>query len=491
LQFDALSPETIANDAEAKIALERLADAKQQLTEAKQRFPKSIPLLLLLGRVEQHLGNNDAAEQDLRGAIALTDAARSDAVQPYVALSELLSARGHIADAKAVLDDARKRLPPSAALDRAVGEVNEAQGEYDAAISQYRASLAKDPKDVATHFRLAVVLRRVRKFDDASAELTQVAAVDKDYPGLSLERGLLFEESGDVDKAIEQFKSALSKAPDDPDLQLRVGAAYVAIGRPDDALPMLRKVLEKRPTSAEAHHYIGRALMLQGATQQVDALRYLRRAVDLDPNRAEFHVYVAWAANDAQPAQLELARDEIDRALALDKLNPEAYWQRGVLERMEGAVDDSVKDERRALELRPSRYEAHATLAQCFEDKNDDATAVSEWARAVAGDGGAAADGTVAHPFWRYRYGKLLLDRGQTGAALAQLLPAVLTAEKDSGQRPGWLAPLEFLTAEALRKSGRRADAVEHYRRFLEIAPVNSPDRVDAQHALSQLAPSN
>ena len=252
---------------------------------------------------------------------------------------------------------------------------------------------------------------------------------------------------------------------------------------------MLRKVLEKRPTSAEAHHYIGRALMLKGSGEQVEALRFLKRAVDLDPNRAEFHVYLAWAANDAQPAQLELARDEINKALTLDKLNPEAYWQRGVLGRMQGAIDDAIKDERRALELRPSRYEAHATLAECFEDKNDDATALAEWGRAVAGEGPPAADGTVAHPYWRYKYGKLLLDHGGAGAALAQLLPAAVFAEKDTAVRPGWLAPLEFLTAEALRKSGRSRDAAEHYRRFLEIAPVNSPDRADAQHYLQQIAP--
>jgi tetratricopeptide (TPR) repeat protein len=487
MQADSSSPEIIAADAEAKLGLERLADAKQQLLAAKQRFPKSIPVLLVLGRVEQHLGNNDPAESDLRAAVALVDPARLDAVLPYVALSELLSARGRLADAKGVLDEAKKKLPASAALDRAFGEVAELQGDYDGAIADYKSAIAKEARDVATHFRLAVVLRRVRKFDDAGAELDRVAAVDKDYPGLSLERGLLFEEAGDVEKAIDQFKSALARAPDDPDLQLRVGSAYVVIGRPDDALPMLRKVLEKRPTSAEAHHYIGRALMLRGRAEQVDALRYLKRAVDLDPNRAEFHVYLAWEANEATPAQLELARDEIDKALALDKLNAEAYWQKGVLERMEGAIEDAIKDARHALELRPSRHEAHATLAECFEDKNDPGTAMVEWTRAIAGDGSApSGDGTISHPYWRYKYGKLLLERGNVGAALAQLLPAATTSEK-MDPRPGWLAPVEFLTAEALRKSGKGRDAIEHYRRFLEIAPVNSPDRVDAQTALTQL----
>jgi tetratricopeptide (TPR) repeat protein len=392
-----------------------------------------------------------------------------------------------VADAKAVLDDAKKRLASSAALDRALGEVAELQGEHDIAVAQYKAAIAKDPGDVAAHFRLAITLRRIRKFDDAGAELDKVAAVDKDYPGLALERGLLFEESGNVEKAIDQFKAALARAPDDPDLQLRVGSAYVAIGRPDDAIPMLRKVLQGRPTSAEAHHYLGRALMLKGPSQQADALRYLTRATDLDPNRAEFHVYLAWAANEATPAKLELARDEIEKALALDKLDAEGYWQKGVLERMEGAIEDAIRDEKRALELRPSRHEAHATLAECYEDRNDDSTAMAEWAKAIAGDGDPAApDAAVRHPYWRYKYGKLLLEHGNAGAALSILLPAAMTIEK-SEQRPGWLAPLEFFTAEALRKAGRKPDAIEHYRRFLDVAPVSSPDRAEAQATLAKL----
>ena len=316
--------------------------------------------------------------------------------------------------------------------------MSELEGDYDGAIAHYRTAIDKTPNDLAAHFRLAVVLRRLRRFDAASVELDCIGAVDGDYPGLLLERGLLFEESGNVEKAIEQFKQALSRAPEDPDLQLRVGSAYVVIGRPDDALPMLRKVLEKRPASAEAHHFIGRALMVKGGSSAADALHFLHRAAELDPNRAEFHVYLAWAANDAIPAQLELARDEIDRAMSLDKLNAEAYWQRGVLERMEGAIDDAMKDERRALELRPSRYEAHATLAECLEDKNDDAAALIEWTRAIAGDASSAgSDAAVPHPYWRYRYGKLLGDKGGKAAALPQLLAAATTAEKMDVRRAG------------------------------------------------------
>jgi tetratricopeptide (TPR) repeat protein len=484
------SPQTIANDADAKLALERLADAKQQLVTARDRFPKSIPILLSLGRVEQHLGNNDAAEADLRATIANVDPLRPDAVLPFVALSELQSARGRLSDARATLDAAAAKLPRSSELERAFGEVAELQGDFDGAIDHYRAAVTAEPKDLAARFHLAVAQRRIHRYDAAVAELDRVAAVDPDYPGMMLERGLLFEETGDVERAIEQFKGALARAPDDPDLQLRVGAAYVTIGRPDDALPMLKKVLEKRPSSAEAHHYMGRALLLKGGSTMADSLQYLKRAVELDPNRAEFHVYVARAANEMAPAQLELARDEVDRALALDRNDGDAYWQRGVLERMEGAIDDSMKDEAHALQLRPSRYEAYATIAECHEDRNESADALAAWARAIAGDANVlGADGQMQHPFWHFRYGKLLTEKGDRAHALVHLLGAATAAEKLE-MRPAWLTPLEYLTADGLRAAGRKADAIEHYRRFLDVAPVTSPDRADAKAALLELGGS-
>jgi tetratricopeptide (TPR) repeat protein len=242
-------------------------------------------------------------------------------------------------------------------------------------------------------------------------------------------------------------------------------------------------VLEKRSNSAEANHYLGRALFLQGGSKEAEAMRFLKRAVELDPNRAEYHLYVAWAANNAVPAQLGLAKGEIDKALAIDKLLADGYWQRGVLERKEGAVEDAIKDLRHALELRPSRSEAHAALGECYEDKNDSTTALAEWSKAVAGD--------ERQPFWRYRYGRLLLERGNASEAVKHLTFAVTDAEK-ADQHPAWLAAAEFAAGEALRKTGKKADAIEKYRRFLELAPTNSPDRRDAINALSDLgAPWN
>ena len=479
LQSDPNDTQAIAYDALTKVHLERLKDAKDQLIAARTRFPKSMLLSYALADAERALGNREDADKALRSAIELASPRDPDAVMPYVALATLLASQDKNAAAKAVVEEASTKLPDTPALERALAEFLAAQGDYEAAVKRYARAVELDPQDLLTRFKLGVTYRRMRRMTEAAAQFDQVRATDKDSPGLSLERGLLFEESGNTEKALDEFKAALAKAPEDPDLMLRVGAAYVAIGRGTEGLPMLRKVLEKRANSAEANHYLGRALFAQNGGGNAEAMRYLRRATELDSNRAEYHMYVAWAANESNNREaLGIARDEIERAYALDKLNGDVFWQRGSLERKQGAVEDAERDLKRALQLKPSRIEAHAALAECYEDKNDVAAALDEWQKAVSGNDSVTS--------WRYRFGKLLLERGNAAEAAKHLGYAAQQADK-MDIRPGWFSDLQFQTAEAFKRTGQRKEAIERFKKFLEVAPTSSPDRRDAVRALGEL----
>jgi tetratricopeptide (TPR) repeat protein len=455
--------------AKTKIALERLQEAKEQLKKLRDARPNDFEAVYWLGRAEEALGDKVAAEQIYGDAIGV-GGAKPETVEAYVALSQLMASQGRPVDAQAKLEDARKALPPSAAIFRAIGDVDLWAGRYEEARQEYQSALKSDPDDLAARFKLGGTFRRMSRFDDAQAEFEKVAAMDKEYPGLSLERGLLYEASNRTKEALDFYQLALAKAPDDPDLMLRVGSAEVVSGQANQAEEILRKVVSKRPNSAEVNHYLGRALLLKG-TNLAEALRYLKRAVDIDANRAEYHLYVGWAANEAgQPA---VAQDELSKALELDKGLADAYWQLGVMQRKQGAVIDALRNLQKALELRPSRFEAYAALAECFEDQNRIADAIGAWRKAIASDG--------SRPEWRYRLGKLLGRGGET-----ELRQAVTLCESTE-THPGWLAQAYFELAEIERGSGKRPDAIQHYKRFLVLAKVDSPYRDEALRALVSL----
>ena len=431
---------------------------------------------LWLAKAEEALGNKSVAEKLYNESLDLADPANPDAIDAYAAIASFLASQGRPQEAQQKLDQARSKLPDTAVLQRSFGDVAEAQGHFEEALGHYQQALSKSPNDLGTRFRLGKTYRKMNKLDEAAKEFDTIVATDKEYPNIAVERGLLFEKSGDVSKALEQFQNALDKTPKDVDLQLRVGAAYVSIGEVDKALPLLNKVKDQRPNSAEANHFIGRAYLRKGGIEGNSAMRYLQRAVELDPNRAEYHLYVAWAANEATPAQLGLARTEVDKALSLDRLLADGYWQRGVVSLREGAVNDAIKDLKHALELKPSRFEAHAALAECDEQKNDLAGAMGEWAKAISGDDKIAV--------WRYHYGRLLLDKNQAGEA-AKHLAFALDDGKKQQPRPGWIGRCAFEAGEALRKTGQKAQAVEAYQFYFDVAPSSDPDRKDALRGLT------
>ena len=470
--------DAICGAAKTKIALERLQDAKNQLTTARSTFKSEMPIALWLGKAEEALGNKSVAETEYNVAIELSDPQLPNAVEPYAALAKLLASQGRTAEALQKLELARNKLADTPALQRAFGEVLVAQGKFDEALGYYLKALAKNDNDVATHFKLGQAYRKMRKHELSGAELDKVSALDKDYPGLALERGMLFEESGDLSKALEQFQGALAKAPTDLDLMLRVGAAYVVIGQTGEGVKMLTKVFEQRPNSAEANHFLGRAYLRQGGLQATAAMPRLRRAAELDPNRAEYHLYVAWAANEMVPPDMGLARKEVDKALELDSTLADGYWQRGVVNFKQSAVKDAERDLRKALELKPNRIEAHASLAEVLEAANNDNAALVEW--------NIACTANPKNAFWRYRLGRLQLEHGRAADAAGNLTFAVQEATAMQ-PRPGWLWLAAYPTAEAQRKIGKKAEAIETYKLFLQMAPASSPDRADAIRALKQL----
>lgn len=477
----ALSPTdvgAVVGVAKAKMQLNRTKEAKDQLAALRTANPTSARAALWNGRMFAAIGEYEAAEKEFDAAVKLASPTRVEAVDVYVGYAAYFAERGKTKEAEQKLAEAKTKLPASSRLDRAFGEISVAQGKFDEGIAHYQSALARNAADAETRFLLGVAYRKMGNLPASTVELDKVYAIDKDFPGLALERGLLFELSGNVQKALDEFKGALAKAPNDADLQLRVAAAYVTIGKVDEAIPMLEKVMRDRPQSAEVHHYLGRAHLIKGGLSVVESMRFLRRAVELDPNRSDYHVYVAWAASELVPRQLGLAEESAEKALALDKLSGDGYWQRAVCELAKGQLDDALHDVQRALELKPSRVEAHATLAEVYDARNQPALAALEWRKAIQAND--------KNPYWRARLGKMLFLQHKVAEAAPHLEFAATEGEKLT-QRPGWLADAEFQAGEALRRGGKKTESIARYQAFLRMAPENHPDRDDARAALRTL----
>jgi Tfp pilus assembly protein PilF len=165
----------------------------------------------------------------------------------------------------------------------------------------------------------------------------------------------------------------------------------------------------------------------------------------------------------------------LEKALSLDQSMADAYWQRGLLLARQGAVKDAIQDLKKALELRPTRYEAHAALADAYYDLGREAQALSHWQTAISN--------IPDRPEWRFRYGKLLAANRQIEQAKLNLREAIKIAEQRE-ESPRWLPQAHLLLAQTI---GPRKESIEHWEAFLSGAQRESPYRAEAIKALRAL----
>jgi tetratricopeptide (TPR) repeat protein len=458
--------------AKTKLALESIKEARELLVQLGKQHRH--PLVgYWLGQAHEAAGDRAAAEKSYRAAIAL-ETMGEGMVESYVALASLLGALGKQAEADKILEQASEKLPDNSELHVTKGSVALKSGRLTSAKEEFTKALAIDAEDLRPRFGLATAHRRAREFNEAQEALDVIAKSDPEYPGLALERGLLYEAMGELAKALGAYDDALKKAPDDVDLKLRVGSTQVISGQPDQALPLLREVLKARPRSAEVNHFLGRALLLIGDSPH-EALRFLELAVQLDANRPEYHLFLAWAANET--GKIALAEQAVNKALELDQNLGDGYWQRAALKQKRGQALDALEDLKLALEKNPSRHEAYATMALCYQDQANYASAEDAWRRAIAGNDRV--------PEWHFRLAKILIDRGARDAALPHLERTV-TLVRERKLKPLWLWNAQLLLGDALRdKDPKRA--LEAYQAFLRLTDENNAYREDAIRAVEEL----
>jgi Flp pilus assembly protein TadD len=145
------------------------------------------------------------------------------------------------------------------------------------------------------------------------------------------ELGIQYLKTGQLDKAIEAFQSALKLMPDDPNVQLNYGIALAEKKDYPAAETQLRAALNKINGSASAHMYLGVALL--GLKRNDEAEPELQQAIKLGGDQMGVaHKYLGgiyWGRRD-----FKHAADELEMYVNLVPKASDAERIRGTIKEM-------------------------------------------------------------------------------------------------------------------------------------------------------------
>ncbi len=176
-----------------------------------------------------------------------------------------------------------------------------------------------------------------------------------------------------------------------------------------------------------------------------------------DPNDAMAHDDLA--VRYLSIGQLELARDHLGQAMALDPAFAEPHFNLASLLVAEGNTPGAIEEFRRAVEIAPDYAEAHNNLGALLASTGMLDDAMVYYQLALQFDPG--------HSGALYNLANALLAQGNHQAAIGHYRDAIAGSPND--------AEVHNNLARALAATDDLSDAVTHYQRAIEINPSLAP----------------
>lgn len=170
-------------------------------------------------------------------------------------------------------------------------------GKHDEALAEYQEALNYAPRDVLILVHKGVELAKAGDVDAGIAQLQSVVDENKDAdstPFARLQLGLLLQQKGNWQRAIDQFRLASGRRPNYVEAHLRLADALVHDGHRAQAFVEYNTVLRLSPSDVErgysqilANQWMGNAL--RDRRDYSGAASAYREAIRLNPDFGPAH----------------------------------------------------------------------------------------------------------------------------------------------------------------------------------------------------------
>jgi tetratricopeptide (TPR) repeat protein len=181
--------------------------------------------------------------------------------------------------------------------------------------------------------------------------------------------GIVFQQRGEHQRAIDQFREAIRLQPDYAAPRILVGASLLALRKAPEATRQLEQAAKLQPREPLARLQLAKAYQLRdnlpGVVEQYQVLR------ELSPQEPEY----AYQLGNAYMKMAVWCHQEIVR------INPRSvrlYQTLGENFLLQGRIDEAIKYLQLAVQADSAIAGIHSTLAQIYLDQGRSAEALKE-----------------------------------------------------------------------------------------------------------------
>lgn len=436
------------------------------LRRAVELDPDDAESLLFLGIMDTEAGNYDSAEIKFRRITELYP----DNEKGYYFLGKLYYEKGDYARAEENYKKALDLNPSFASALLEMALIYEQQGKMKESERIYQDVIVLYPHSLESYVRYGNFLFRVNRMEDARMQFEKAEGMDFQNPDLKLRLGLLYIESGDYDKAIEEFRLILMGNPDDDRAKYYLALCYIESGRYDTAVSTLDSIPQYSEFYDES--LVQKAYIFEKQNMLGRSMALMEEVYGREPNNEVIvnylgSVYRKSGRND----------DAVTLYKKFLESNPGSetiYYSLGVTYYLIDREQDSINTMTKLIELNPRHADALNFVGYSYAEQGvnlDQAESLIRKALVISPNKGYILDSLG----WVY------YKRGNYQEAIKLLKQAASLQSDDP-------AILDHL-GDVYRDMGDTESALEYYNKSLKMlddAETDNPEDLELRERLRQ-----
>lgn len=382
-----------------------------------------------------------------------------------------------------------------------------------AALLLTTAACSNPAKAKAEHLSRGEAYLKDKKYQEASLEFRSAIQLDDNLAQGHWGLAQAYEGQQRFTEMFDELKRTIALDANNLDARAKLGNYYLLGSKQSaeniaEAERLANEVLQKNPNHIEGHILKAGVLFAQG--KRDESLAELNRAVEIDPKRVES--YLSLARYYTQTNDLAKADETFKRAISVNGASSLAHTEYGRFLAILKRLDAAEAEFKKAIEVDPTNGTPRRVLAEFYRFVTKQNDKAEEAYKAFADLDKETPDGRVlladfyagtgryddaanvyqsiiakSPDYSRARYGlsEVLLQRGDTGGAIAQ---ANEILKKDEHDRQALLLRARVSTQSTDPKGVEKA--IEDLKEVLKQEPTSKPGlyfMADAQLRSGQL----
>ena len=244
------------------------------------------------------------------------------------------------------------------------------------------ATEADEGKDftVPQAIELAIRAQRSGQADTAEEIYRRVLAAWPECPDALHFSGLLAFQRGKMDEGSALVERSLKAAPEHPDFWNNYGNLLKSQGKKTEAADAYRRAISLRENFADAHNNLG--ILLDLADDSAAAEKEYRTAIAAQPWHADAHFNLALLLESQK--HLDAACDAYAKVIAERPGDPNAYGRLANIRWHQGRPQDAIEVLTRNVNVNPDAPEAWVLLGGILWDQKQTEESLDSFRRALA-----------------------------------------------------------------------------------------------------------